>query len=85
LERGEMKLHDFYAAFGEQLSHPSNKEHYREYMKKQGKGECEERDLNAWCSLRELNFSTRCSIHSGHKGGWKRALSKHDARDIGCG
>ncbi|KAG2185601.1 hypothetical protein INT44_002394 [Umbelopsis vinacea] len=37
LERGEIKLHDFYAAFGEQLSHPSNKEHYREYMKKQGK------------------------------------------------
>ncbi|KAH8549106.1 HAD-like domain-containing protein [Umbelopsis sp. PMI_123] len=37
LERGEIKLQDFYTAFGEQLSHPSNKQHYREYLRKQGK------------------------------------------------
>lgn len=40
---------------------------------------------NTPCRLKELNVSIRCTIHSGHKGGWKRALSKHDARDIGCG
>ena len=38
LERGEIKLHDFYVAFGEQLSDPINKEHYRAYMTKQGRG-----------------------------------------------
>ncbi|KAG2183653.1 hypothetical protein INT43_006661 [Umbelopsis isabellina] len=37
LERGEIKLHDFYAAFGEQLSDPRNKEVYRAYLKKQGR------------------------------------------------
>ncbi|KAI9015866.1 HAD-like domain-containing protein [Phycomyces nitens] len=37
LERGEIKLHDFYIAFGEQLSHPSNKQHYLNYLAKTGK------------------------------------------------
>ncbi|KAI8889903.1 epoxide hydrolase N-termina [Backusella circina FSU 941] len=37
LERGEIKLHEFYKAFGEQLSHPSNKEHYKAYLAKSGK------------------------------------------------
>ncbi|KAM3580144.1 hypothetical protein VKS41_007381 [Umbelopsis sp. WA50703] len=37
LERGEIKLHDFYAAFGEQLSDPRNKDVYRAYLKKQNR------------------------------------------------
>ncbi|KAK4521365.1 uncharacterized protein ATC70_011980 [Mucor velutinosus] len=37
LERGEIKLHDFYKDFGSQLSHPSNKEHYKAYLAKSGK------------------------------------------------
>ncbi|KAI8367512.1 HAD-like domain-containing protein [Radiomyces spectabilis] len=37
LERGEIKLHDFYKAFGDQLSHPSNKAHYKAYLEKAGK------------------------------------------------
>ncbi|ORZ01356.1 HAD-like domain-containing protein [Syncephalastrum racemosum] len=36
-ERGQIKLHDFYRAFGEQLSHPSNKEGYKEYLRRTGK------------------------------------------------
>ncbi|ORE19567.1 epoxide hydrolase N-termina [Rhizopus microsporus] len=37
LERGELKLNDFYKDFGLQLSDPTNKEHYKEYLKKTGK------------------------------------------------
>ncbi|OBZ88249.1 Acyl-CoA dehydrogenase family member 10 [Choanephora cucurbitarum] len=37
LERGEIKLHEFYHDFGQQLSHPSNKEHYRSYLVSTGK------------------------------------------------
>ncbi|KAI7869923.1 HAD-like domain-containing protein [Spinellus fusiger] len=37
LERGEIKLHDFYKLFGEQLSYPSNKQHYVNYLNRYGK------------------------------------------------
>ncbi|KAI9472396.1 MAG: HAD-like domain-containing protein [Benjaminiella poitrasii] len=37
LERGEIKLQEFYKDFGSQLSHPSNKEHYEAYLEKSGK------------------------------------------------
>ncbi|KAI8336999.1 HAD-like domain-containing protein [Chlamydoabsidia padenii] len=37
LERGEIKLHDFYREFGEQLSSPDNKDSYRTYLKQTGK------------------------------------------------
>ncbi|KAI8097906.1 HAD-like domain-containing protein [Gilbertella persicaria] len=37
LERGEIKLHEFYKDFSEQLSHPLNKEHYKAYLEKSGK------------------------------------------------
>ncbi|CEI99429.1 hypothetical protein RMCBS344292_13519 [Rhizopus microsporus] len=37
LERGELKLNDFYKDFGLQLSDPTNKEHYKQYLKKTGK------------------------------------------------
>ncbi|KAL0097522.1 epoxide hydrolase [Phycomyces blakesleeanus] len=37
LERGEIKLHDFYIAFGDQLSNPSSKQHYLNYLEKTGK------------------------------------------------
>ncbi|ORZ08731.1 HAD-like domain-containing protein [Absidia repens] len=36
-ERGEIKLHDFYREFGEQLSSPTNKKHYQAYLKRSGK------------------------------------------------
>ncbi|KAI8085205.1 HAD-like domain-containing protein [Halteromyces radiatus] len=36
-ERGEIKLHDFYKAFGEQLSDPKNKQYYQKYLTKTGK------------------------------------------------
>ena len=31
-------MHDFYKDFGSQLSHSSNKEHYKAYLAKSGKG-----------------------------------------------
>ncbi|KAI7905564.1 HAD-like protein [Cokeromyces recurvatus] len=37
LERGEIKLQDFYKDFGSQLSHPINKEHYKNYLERLGK------------------------------------------------
>ncbi|KAG1462647.1 hypothetical protein G6F46_006259 [Rhizopus delemar] len=37
LERGELKLHEFYKDFGLQLSNPVNKEHYKDYLLKSGK------------------------------------------------
>ncbi|CAO3614390.1 unnamed protein product [Mucor hiemalis] len=37
LERGELKLGEFYRDFGLQLSHPRNKEHYKAYLAKSGK------------------------------------------------
>ncbi|KAI8359790.1 HAD-like domain-containing protein [Blakeslea trispora] len=37
LERGEIKLHEFYEDFGKQLSHSSNKDHYRSYLSLSGK------------------------------------------------
>jgi hypothetical protein len=43
LERGEIKLHEFYKAFGEQLSHSSNKEHYKAYLAKSGKSKISKR------------------------------------------
>ncbi|KAL1927069.1 hypothetical protein VTP01DRAFT_5032 [Rhizomucor pusillus] len=37
LERGEIRLKDFYKQFGEELSDPAHKIHYQEYLKKSGK------------------------------------------------
>ncbi|KAI8993564.1 HAD-like domain-containing protein [Pilobolus umbonatus] len=37
LERGEIKLHAFYHDFGAQLSDPSNKKHYENYLSRTGK------------------------------------------------
>lgn len=45
LERGEIKLHDFYKDFGSQLSHSSNKEHYKAYLAKSGKGKSSIRQM----------------------------------------
>ncbi|KAG2212619.1 hypothetical protein INT47_000595 [Mucor saturninus] len=37
LERGEVKLDQFYKDFGSQLSHPTNKKYYKTYLQKSGK------------------------------------------------
>ncbi|KAI8143815.1 HAD-like domain-containing protein [Fennellomyces sp. T-0311] len=37
LERGEIRLLDFYKQFGEQLSDPKHKQSYKEYLQKSGK------------------------------------------------
>ncbi|KAI9496453.1 epoxide hydrolase [Zychaea mexicana] len=37
LERGEIRLNDFYKQFGEQLSDPRHKQNYKEYLQKSGR------------------------------------------------